>query len=181
MGILKDNQKVDIRFEKGEFKIYEPTDFQREEIMNLLKEQDLKIEGDVVKGEVDFRFLRYLLKECTSIGHEVDEYNDKELSSLLDNGNRTVKLFMVEIKRMIDELVEDLLLVQEEELKLIIKMLNILNSNTTKVEIEKKFNNLMKRNKVNITLEEMVANKDNPEKLQELIKVSKKNNTRKKK
>lgn len=181
MGILKSNQKKDIRFEKGDFKIYEPTDYQREQIIEMLKNQNLTIEDNAVKGEVDFKFVKYILRECTSIANEVDEYTDKELSSLLDNGNRNVKLFMTEIKKLIDELIEDLLFVQEEELKIIVKMLNILNTNTTKDEIEKKFNNLMKRNKLNITLQDVVNNSDNPEKLQDLIKTSKKKNNTKKK
>lgn len=180
MGILKSNQKIDIRFEKGDFKIYEPTDYQREEIINLLKNQNLVIEGDAIKGEVDFGFIKHILRECTSIANEVDEYSDKELSSLLDNGNRNIKLFMIEIKRLIDELIEDLLFVQEEELKLIVKILNILNTNTTKAEIEKKFNNLMRRNKLNLTLQDVINNQGNPEQLQDMIRVSKKNNSKKK-
>lgn len=180
MGILKNNQKVDIRFEKGDFKIYEPNDLQREEIMNLLKKQDINIEGEVVKGEVDLRFIRYILKECTSIANEVDEYTDSELDIMFENGNREMKLFLNEIKRLVNELVEDFLFIQEQEIQLIIKMLNILNANTSKAEVEKKFNNLMKKNKVNLTLEEMIKNKDNPEELQKLIKVSKKNNSKKK-
>ena len=180
MGILKNNQKVDIRFEKGDFKIYEPDELQREEIMNLLKKQDINIEGEVVKGEVDLKFIRYILKECTSIGNEVDEYNDAELDIMFENGNREMKLFLNEIKRLVNELVEDFLFIQEQEVQLIIKMLNILNANTSKNEVEKKFNNLMKKNKVNLTLEEMIKNKDNPEELQKLIKISKKNNGKKK-
>lgn len=180
MGILKNNQKVDIRFEKGDFKIYEPNELQKEEIMNLLKKQDINIEGEVVKGEVDLKFIRYILKECTSIGNEVDEYNDTELDIMFKNGNREMKLFLNEIKRLVNELVEDFLFIQEQEIQLIIKMLNVLNANTSKAEVEKKFNNLMKKNKVNLTLEEMIKNKDNPEELQKLIKISKKNNGKKK-
>ena len=181
MGILKNNQKVDIRFEKGDFKIYEPNELQREEIMNMLKNQNIKIDRDIVTGDVDLRFIRYILRECTSVGNEVDEYNDEELGNLLDNGNRNMRLFVLEIDKLINELVEDLLLIQAKEAQLIIKMLDILTANTNKMEIEKKFNNLMKRNKINLTLEQMIENKDNPEELQKLIKISKKNNSKKKK
>lgn len=180
MGILKNNQKVDVRFEKGDFKIYEPNELQREEIMKLLEKQDIKIEGEIVKGEVDLKFIRFILRECTSIGNEVDEYDDKELEILFENGNREMQLFMREIERLINELVEDLLFMQEKEVQLILKMLNILNTTTTKIEMEKKFNNLMKKNKVNLTLQQMIENKDNPEELQKLIKISKRNNGKKK-
>lgn len=180
MGILKNNQKVDVRFEKGDFKIYEPNELQREEIMKLLEKQDIKIEGEIVKGEVDLKFIRFILRECTSIGNEVDEYDDKELEILFENGNREMQLFMRELERLINELVEDLLFMQEKEVQLILKMLNILNTTTTKIEMEKKFNNLMKKNKVNLTLQQMIENKDNPEELQKLIKISKRNNGKKK-
>lgn len=181
MGILKNNQKKDIRFSKDEFKIYEPNEIQKEEIMSLLEEQDIKIDEDVVVGNFNLKFIRYILRECTSISNEVDEYEDAELEVLLDNGNRDLQLFIREIEVLISELTEDLLYVKEKEIGIIIKMLDILNSNMDKIELEKKFNRFMKRNKINLTLEQMIENKDNPEELQKLIKVSKKNNSKKKK
>lgn len=180
MGILKNNQKVDIRFEKGDFKVYNPKEIQREDIMKMLESQNINIEGDLVKGNVDLKFIRYILRECTSVGNEVDEYSDNELELLFENGNREMKLFIREIEILINELVEDLLFIKEKEIQLVLKMLDILNANTENAEIEKKFNKLMKKNKIDLTLEQMIKNKDNPEELQKIIKLSKKNNGKKK-
>lgn len=181
MGILEKNQKKDIRFKKGDFILYEPTDLQREEIFKIIEKQNLKIEGDNIEGELDTKFFRYILRECSSLANEVDEYDDQELDVKFSNGNRDMTLFLREIERLTEELVEDLFYIQEKEIKLMIKMLDVLNSNMTKNEMEKKFNNLMKRNKVNVTLNDFIENKDDPEKLKEIIKNSKKKNTSKKK
>lgn len=180
MGILKNNQKIDIRFEKGDFKVYEPNELQRDDIMKMLENQNINIEGDLVKGSVDLKFIRYILRECTSVANEVDEYNDDELEVLFENGNREMKLFIREIEKLINELVEDLLFIKEKEIQLVIKMLDVLNTTASNTEVEKKFNNLMKKNKINLTLEKMIENKDNPEELQKLIKKSKRNNGKKK-
>lgn len=180
MSILKNNQKRDIRFDKGDFKVYEPNELQREDIMTMLEKQDITIEDESIKGKVDLKFIRYILRECTSVGSEVDEYSDSELEVLFDNGNRDMTLFIREIGKLANELVEDLVYAKEREIQLIIKMLNALTTVTSKIELEKKFNNLMKKNKVNITLEQMIENKDNPEELQKLIKISKRNNAKKK-
>lgn len=180
MGILEKNQKNSIRFKRGDFIIYEPSDMQREEIMTMLENQDISIEGESVKGEVNLKFIRYILRECTSIGNEVDEYNDIQLENMLDNGNRDMLLFVRDIEQLVNELVEDMIYIQQKEVDLILKMLNILGTSTTNMEMEKKFNNLMKRNKVSLTFEQMIKNKDNPEELQKLIKLSKKNNSKKK-
>ena len=180
MGILENNQKKNIRFEKGEFALYEPTEVQREEVLKLLETQNLNVDGENIKGEIDTKFLRYIIRECSSLGNEIDEYSDEDLNIKFENGNRNVTLFLREIEELVNELIEDLFYIQEKELKLVTKILDILNTNMTKNEMEKKFNNLMKKNKVNLTANEFIENKDNPEKLKELIKKSKKNNGKKK-
>ena len=178
MGILKNNQKKETRFEKGDFIIYEPNEYQKEEIMQMLENQQIKIEDKKIVGEVDLKFVRHILRELTSIKNEVDEYDDKELGVLLENGNRDMILFVREVKRLINEMIEDLVYIQEEEAQIILKMLNIFSTGTTNVEIEKKFNNLMKRNKINLTFEQMITDK-NSEELGDMIKESKKNRKKK--
>ena len=179
MGILKNNQKKEVRFEKGDFVIYEPNEYQKEEIMQMLENQQIKIEDKKIVGEVDLKFVRHILRELTSIKNEVDEYDDKELGVLLENGNRDMILFVREVKRLINEMIEDLVYIQEEEAQIILKMLNIFSTGTTNVEIEKKFNNLMKRNKINLTFEQMITDK-NSEELGNIIKEAKKKNKKKK-
>lgn len=174
MGILRDNQKKDIRYENGDFKVFEPTESQCDDILALLKEQDLKIEEDRINGEVDLTFLRYILKECTSVGAEVDEYNNEELLRLFENGNRNLRLFKNEVMNLINEKIEDMFIKQEDEMRLVIKILNILNSKSTQEEVEKKFNNLMKRNKIDLTLKGLIDNKDNPEVLKNILTPPKK-------
>ena len=178
MGILKNNQKKETRFEKGDFIIYEPNEYQKEEIMQMLEKQQIKIEDKKIVGEVDLKFVRYILRELTSIKNEVDEYDDKELGVILENGNRDMTLFVREVKRLINEMIEDLVYIQEEEAQIILKMLNIFSTGTTNVEIEKKFNNLMKRNKINLTFDQIITNKNSKE-LGDMIKESKKNKKKK--
>lgn len=180
MGILERNQKREVRFEKGEIALYEPTEFQKDEIYSLLENQNITLQEGKIEGEIDVRFVRYVLKECSTLGAEIDEYSNEKLDSLLSNGNRNVQLFMRSVEDLCNELVEDYFYVKEKEVKIIIKIMDILNANLTQMELEKKFNNLMKRNKVNLTLNEFVENKDNPEKLKEIIKNSKKKNGKRK-
>lgn len=180
MGILERNKKQEVRFEKGDFILYEPSDLQREEIFKIIEKQNLEINENNIEGELDINFFRYILRECTSVGAEVEEYSDQELDNVFDKGNREMSLFLREIEKLTEELVEDLIYMQEKEIKLMIKILDILNTNMTKNEMEKKFDNLMKRNKINVTLNDFVENKDNPEKLKEIIKTSKKKNGKKK-
>lgn len=180
MGILDRNQVQEIRFKKGDYIIYEPTQSQKEDINNLLESQNIELKESSIEGEVDTRFIRFILKECTSLGSEVDEYTDEELDIKMANGNRNTILFMNSIEELCNELVEDYFYIKEKEIKLLIKIIDILNMNTTKTDMEIKFNNLMKRNKIKVTLNDFVENKDNPEKLKEIIKNSKKKNAKKK-
>ena len=83
------------------------------------------------------------------------------------------------VKRLINEMIEDLVYIQEEETQIILKMLNIFSTATTNAEVEKKFNNLMKRNKINLTFDQVITNKNSKE-LGDMIKEAKKKNRKKK-
>lgn len=177
MNILQKNQKSEVRFKKGDFILYEPSEIQLVELYKMLENQDIKIEGDKVVGETNIGFLRYIMRELTSIGNVVDEYTDVELDLLTENGNRDLALLMREIVVMTNELVEDLLYKQSQEVDLVVKMLDILGKSDREQEIETKFNKLMKKNKIDTTFEEFLANKEDPEFLKsKTVKKSNKKN-----
>ena len=71
-NILLDNQKTDIRYSDKEIVIYEPTDIQREEIINSILGESVQVGEDLsMQGEVSFRNIRTIIRECTSIGASI--------------------------------------------------------------------------------------------------------------
>ena len=173
MGILDKHQKQEIRFQSGDLIMYNPTDIQVEEFKNVLSEsfsinQDLSIDGGL-----NLREIRFMIRELTNIGTEINELSDEELLQKIDNGDRQLTLLLREIERYIYEFVEDMSYEQEKSIKFINSSINIINSNADNVKMKEKVNRLLKKNKITATIDELMAVKDNPEKITELISKSK--------
>ena len=173
MGILDKHQKQEIRFKSGDLIMYNPTDLQVEEFKNVLSEsfsinQDLSIDGGL-----NLREIRFMISSLTNIGSEINELSDEELLQKIDNGDRQLTLLLREIERYIYEFVEDMSYEQEKSIKFINSSINIINSNADNVKMKEKVNRLLKKNKITATIDELMAVKDNPEKITELISKSK--------
>ena len=172
MGILDKHQKQEIRFQSGDLIMYNPTDIQVEEFKNVLSEsfsinQDLSIDGGL-----NLREIRFIIRELTNIT-EIETLSDEELLKKIDNGDRQLTLLLREIERYIYEFVEDMSYEQEKSIKFINSSINIINSNADNVKMKEKVNRLLKKNKITATIDELMAVKDNPEKITELISKSK--------
>lgn len=178
MSILKKYQKTDKRFERDDLIVYEPTQEQKEEIINMIMEKS-KLTDEGVEGEIGTKEIRYLYRELTSLGSEIDDYTDEELDVMFENGNHDLICFQREIEKLLDEIATEIFYEKEKEVKSLLKVIDILSANTDMAEVEKKFNNLMKKNKTNLTYQEFVENANNPEKLQELMKRKKVNRKKK--
>ena len=172
MGILDKHQKQEIRFQSGDLIMYNPTDVQVEEFKNVLSEsfsinQDLSIDGGL-----NLREIRFIIRELTNIT-EIETLSDEELLKKIDNGDRQLTLLLREIERYIYEFVEDMSYEQEKSIKFINSSINIINSNADNVKMKEKVNRLLKKNKITATIDELMAVKDNTEKITELISKSK--------
>ena len=173
MGLLDSHQKQEIRFQSGDLIMYNPTDIQVEEIKNILSDnfnvnQDLSVDGGL-----GLREIRFIIRNLTSISTEIDELTDEELLQKIDNGDRQLTLLLREIERYTYEFVEDMSYEQEKSIKFINSSINIINSNADNVKMKEKVNRLLKKNKITATIDELMAVKDNPEKITELISNSK--------
>ena len=83
--LLRKHQKKEVRYESKDFKMYELTNHQREELANIVTENS-KIQDDELVGEFGLKSIRYIIRELTNVGSSIDELSDKELETLLDNG-----------------------------------------------------------------------------------------------
>ena len=125
-------------------------------------------------GEV---IIMYLLRELSSIGAEIDEYTYEALITKFDINN-----LLQAVTELIEDLTNEMIENQIKEIKMINSMLRIMEMNLSAEETQQRFNKLLKKQGVNLTVEEIVQYKNNPEKIAELINQSKiKNNKKRKK
>ena len=80
--LLKKHQKKEFRYESKDFKLYELTDYQRNELASMVAESS-KIENEKLTGEVSLKSIRYIIRELTNVGSEIDSISNEELESLL--------------------------------------------------------------------------------------------------
>lgn len=180
-NFLKSNQKKEIRKTiSEEIILYEPTKDQIQEIKNLLNNQNLESDKELnVTGNINYATIRYMIRELCSNGAFIDEYTDDEITVEFDNGNKIIKELEFEMINLLNEIIEEMQMSELQNIKLINSMLNLINSELDSVKLQEKMNKLLKKQGVNLTTQELIDNKDNPEKMKELIDNSKKKYARK--
>ena len=166
--LLKKHQKKEFLYESKDFKLCAPTDFQREELIGMVIEKS-KIENEELISEFDLKSIRYILRELTNIGSEIDEVSDKEMESLLDNGDREIQLLMREIEKLLGEIAEDVIYMTTKGIKFMNDSLNAIDTNGDMEKLKKKWNKLNKKYKMNMSWEELIEISNKREELENKI------------
>jgi hypothetical protein len=168
-NIFEDNQKEEIRFQDGNIVLYEPTEEER----NKLKEFIFKSNSEEDKTVVGINFVREIIRTLVKDGGFIDELSDKEIEEQLNNGNRKLTLLQREIKDLLDEIVEDIRYEEEQTMKQIKTMLNIINSKKSEEEMKNKLDKFFKKNKIKTKYDELIQKGMASEELKQLIENAK--------
>lgn len=164
---LKDYKKSEYRFQKGEVFLREPNKIERQELMNVIFEnQKLIMNKSVVEEEVGATLLRYVLKMFTNFSEEIDNLSDEEIGEVLENPSREIELLVDNIQLLIEECVEDIGRNVEKQYRKISELLNVFDMNGDYEAMKAKWNKLNKKYKLKMDFDELISNK---EKQQELI------------
>lgn len=167
--LLKKHQKKEFRYKSKDFKLYEPTSYQREELASIIIENS-KIEDDELVAELGLKSIRYSIRELTNVGNEIDELTDKELESLLDNGDRELQLLMREIELLLHEIAEDVLCQTTRSMRYMNDFINTMDVNGDSEKLKKKWNKFNKKYKLNVSWEDLINNAEKREELENKLK-----------
>ena len=145
MGLLDKHQKTNIRFKSEDFMFYEPTILQKDELKNMIK-GTIKINKDLeISGDISLKEIRFVIKELTNIGNEIDELSDEEFKNKLNNGDRQVINLFREVENYINEVIEDIMYENEQYIQFINSFINIANTKADEGKIKDKVNRLLKQ------------------------------------
>ena len=154
--ILQKHKKSNIRFQNEDIILYEPTDIQVEELKQLIKDI-IQFDKDFnIIGEIDFKGIRFIIRELTSIGAEIDDMTDEEVQKAFDEGDRILQKLIKEISKLINEIAEDVMEEYTTELKFVNDYINVLNNTKDTEKIKEKVNKLFKKNKINLTFDDLI-------------------------
>lgn len=160
MGILRDNQKTQIRYECEEVILYEPTNTQLAELKHIVYENTkMDLEKGVATTEYSYDIMRYIFKFYTTIGDEVDELTDDELEDLIENGNHKIQGLMRAITEMLREITSNSLYELESAIK-------TYNEQKKADELLQKANKLKKELEEKINVDKIIENQKEIEKLE---------------
>ena len=160
MGILRDNQKTQIRYECEEVILYEPTKNQLAELKHIVYENTkMDLEKGIATTEYSYDIMRYIFKFYTTIGDEVDELTDDELEDLIENGNHKIQGLMRAITEMLREIASDSLYELESAIK-------TYNEQKKADELLQKANKLKKELEEKINVDKIIENQKEIEKLE---------------
>ena len=156
MGILKNNQKKEIRFQKDDVILYEPNKAQLDELKVIITENtNIDLENGEAVSELSYDIIRYIFKFLTSIGDEVDDLDDEELEECIENGNNEISSLMVEIENMIREICDKLINSYMREIRNINEKFKILELNGELENVKSEFNTMAKKNNINVTFDDL--------------------------
>ena len=156
MGILKNNQKKEIRFQKDDVILYEPNKAQLDELKVIITENtNIDLENGEAVSELSYDIVRYIFKFLTSIGDEVDDLDDEELEQCIENGNNKISSLMIEIENMIREICDKLINSYIREIRNINEKFKILELNGELEGVKSEFNTMAKKNNLNVTFDDL--------------------------
>ena len=171
MGILKNNQKKEIRFQKDDVILYEPNKAQLDELKVIITENtNIDLENGEAISELSYDIVRYIFKFLTSIGDEVDDLDDEELEECIENGNNKISSLMVEIENMIREICDKLINSYMREIRSINEKFKILELNGELENVKSEFNTMAKKNNINVTFDDLAKQVEEKKRLEKEAK-----------
>ena len=171
MGILKNNQKKEIRFQKDDVILYEPNKAQLDELKVIITENtNIDLENGEAVSELSYDIVRYIFKFLTSIGDEVDDLDDEELEECIENGNNKISSLMVEIENMIREICDKLINSYMREIRNINEKFKILELNGELENVKSEFNTMAKKNNLNVTFDDLAKQVEEKKRLEKEAK-----------
>lgn len=167
MGILKNNQKKEIRFQKDDVILYEPNKAQLDELKVIITENtNIDLENGEAVSELSYDIVRYIFKFLTSIGDEVDDLDDEELEQCIENGNNKISSLMMEIENMIREICDKLINRYIREIRNINEKFKILELNGELENVKSEFNTMAKKNNLNVTFDDLAKQVEEKKRLE---------------
>ena len=171
MGVLKNNQKKEIRFQKDDVILYEPNKAQLDELKTIIIENtNIDLENGEAVSELSYDIIRYIFKFLTSIGDEVDDLDDEELEECIENGNNKISSLMVEIENMIREICDKLINSYMREIRNINEKFKILELNGELENVKSEFNTMAKKNNINVTFDDLAKQVEEKKRLEKEAK-----------
>lgn len=171
MGVLKNNQKKEIRFQKDDVILYEPNKAQLDELKIIITENtNIDLENGEAVSELSYDIVRYIFKFLTSIGDEVDDLDDEELEECIENGNNKISSLMVEIENMIREICDKLINSYMREIRNINEKFKILELNGELENVKSEFNTMAKKNNLNVTFDDLAKQVEEKKRLEKEAK-----------
>ena len=171
MGILKNNQKKEIRFQKDDVILYEPNKAQLDELKVIITENtNIDLENGEAVSELSYDIIRYIFKFLTSIGDEVDDLDDEELEECIENGNNEISSLMVEIENMIREICDKLINSYIREIRNINEKFKVLELNGELESVKSEFNTMAKKNNLNVTFDDLAKQVEEKKRLEKEAK-----------
>ena len=171
MGVLKNNQKKEIRFQKDDVILYEPNKAQLDELKIIITENtNIDLENGEAVSELSYDIVRYIFKFLTSIGDEVDDLDDEELEQCIENGNNKISSLMIEIENMIREICDKLINSYIREIRSINEKFKILELNGELENVKSEFNTMAKKNNLNVTFDDLAKQVEEKKRLEKEAK-----------
>lgn len=156
-NFLKDNQKENVRYKGNGIILYEPNNEQRKILLDLI-ERNSKMEDNLdIEANLNIDHIRYIFRELTDIGEDIDSMTDGEIINCIENGNKEVVSLYREVEELVGELLENIQYNVEQQIKNVNLMLKALKLSKSQENFKNEINKIMKQKGYNMTYDNMIT------------------------
>ena len=154
-NLLKQHQLKKIRFQGDGLILYNPTKSQKKEIKDFIIKHVKQDENNNINGEVSFDSIKFIIRDLTNIGDEIDEYDDETLKTMFKNGDKYLIQLIDSISDLLSDLSEEIYMEQVKTAKMINSYLKIIEGEKDINKLKDRVNKLFKKNKINLTFDDL--------------------------
>lgn len=169
-NLFEQNKKNQLRFVAEGIKFYEPSDIDKEEIKQILKENMVKNEDGSQETHVDSTCIRAIFNNLIEGGEFINDLTDKEIIEAEKQGNRNITLLMRSIRELIQELSEDVLYDCIAEMNNLKTLLLATELNIKTQQVKTQGDKFLKENNIHTTIDKLIEETKSGKDIEELLK-----------
>lgn len=169
MGLLREELKKQNRAICGKYIINYLSDEQYLELKQMFinvstMDSELGISGNITED-----MIRYMFKNITNVGEEIDSISSEEMFELIKNGSYDFKRVIKEFKDIIIEIAEEIQDEQYNSINILNSYANVLNASTEMETVKKKMDKMLKKQGLDVTFEELLNATQNPQEFEKML------------
>lgn len=144
---LLKHKKGKIRFQQGDFILYEPNAEQKKILLDIINKIS-NVDNDTVGGTLTLDDSRWVLREITNLKDDVDELSDEMLEDVISNTDSELSDLINAIRDLLIELSEETVKEYLKQVETAVSFFDLVEDNKNVSKLKKKLEKVFNKDKI---------------------------------